>query len=64
MLKELNYDISLIDLSGVLKAHEMRKAGKKNNYKYDKKDEIGKIKKYLAKNQQEIKDKEQSQKNT
>lgn len=47
MLKDLNYEINQIDLSGVLKAHEQRKAGKKTMYKLDKKDEIGKMKKQM-----------------
>jgi hypothetical protein len=45
MLKELNHDISKIDLSGVERANQHRKDGKKSLYKIDKKDEIGKLKK-------------------
>jgi hypothetical protein len=34
-------------LSGVQKAEEMRRAGKKSIYKLDKKDEIGKMKQQM-----------------
>ena len=47
MLKDLNSVVSQIDLSGVQKAEEMRRAGKKSMYKLDKKDEIGKMKKMI-----------------
>lgn len=47
MLKDLNKVVSQIDLSGVQKAEEMRRAGKKSIYKLDKKDEIGKMKQQM-----------------